>query len=87
MIFREGGGGANKDECPRHGELFEVEIVNEKGEDAEHDGRGEKLAYSDQVKDEGWVERGLFGDFGSGSLKHDERGMVSSVTLFILCQY
>lgn len=47
--------GANEDECPRYGEVFKVEVVNEKRENAEHNGRGEKLASSDQVKGTGWV--------------------------------
>lgn len=46
--------------------------MDEKGENAEHDGGGEKLAGSDQVKDEWWVERGLPGDCGSAILIHDE---------------
>lgn len=63
---------ANKNECPGYGKLFKVEVVDEKGEDAEHDGGGEKLAGSDQVKDEGWVERGLLGNFVSAFFIHDE---------------
>lgn len=62
--------------------------MNEKGEDAEHDGRGEELAGSNQVKGEEWVKRGLFGDFGSGCFVHDGltdelRGSGCSVTRIV----
>lgn len=66
-----GEGFANEDKSPRYGELLQMEVVNEKGKNAEHDGRGEELAGSNQVKGEGWVERGLFGNFGSGCFVHD----------------